>query len=52
MKDYRKKLGMSEIKKSFYDEEYKMVIMIGESSIYFVRNDSQNNFTFKSCLLL
>lgn len=26
--------------------------MISEASIYMVRNDSQNNFTFKSCLLL
>lgn len=51
-KDYRKHVGITDIKKSFYDEDYRMVIMISEASIYMVRNDSQNNFTFKSCLLL
>ena len=40
------------MKKSFYDEEYRKVIMISDSSVYIVRNDSHNNFTFRSCLLL
>lgn len=52
LKNYRKKVGIQGMKKSFYDEEHRMVIMISESSVYMVRNDSQNNFTFKSCLLL
>jgi hypothetical protein len=45
-------VGISDIKQTFYDEDYRMVIMISDGSIYLVRNDSQNNFTFKSCLLL
>ena len=40
------------MKKSFYDEEYRKIIMISDSSVYIVRNDSHNNFTFRSCLLL
>lgn len=28
LKDYRKNLGISNVKKSFYDEEYRIVIMI------------------------
>lgn len=51
LKDYRKKVGIRGMKKSFYDEEYRMVIMISDSSIYIVKNDSHNNFTFRSCLL-
>ena len=45
-------MGISDIRQTFYDEDYRMVIMISDASIYLVRNDSQNNFTFKSCLLL
>lgn len=39
-KDYRKHVGIEDIKKSFYDQEYRMVLMISDSSIYLVRNDS------------
>gem|GEM_PF-5094665 len=52
LKGYRKKVGINGMKKSFYDEEYRKVIMISDSSVYIVRNDSHNNFTFRSCLLL
>lgn len=51
LKGYRKKVGIRGMKKSFYDEEYRKVIMISDSSIYIAKNDSHNNFTFKSSLL-
>jgi hypothetical protein len=36
---------------SFYDEEYKNLIMINKDSIYQVRNDSNNNFTVRNSFI-
>ena len=51
-KTYRKKLGISSVVGSFLDEEVRFTFVIGERTIFSVRNDGNNNFTVNSILNL
>ena len=51
-KNYRKKININKFIDAFYDEEVKVVFVVGLKTIHTIRNDSNNNFTITSSLSL
>lgn len=51
-KNYKKKLGISSVVRSFLDEEINFTFVVGDKAIYSIRNDGNNTFAVNSLLNL
>lgn len=49
-KNYKKKVGVSNVINMFYDDEISYAFVVGSNSIHSIRNDKLNNFSINSVL--